>query len=203
MKLIDLSVTVNSNTPVFPGDPHVKIEKVNFFEKGSFEDHQISLGNHVGTHIDAPSHMVEGGKNLKDFPIEKFVARTVCLDVREGFSLDEVKKTVPGVEAVLFYTGMSQKYGNEQYFEDFPTVPTEVAQYLSELSLKMVGVDTCSVDGGEPFEGHKILLGRDILLIENLTNLEKLLGKKFKLYAFPLKLEIDGAPARVVAELPQ
>jgi arylformamidase len=60
-------------------------------------------------------------------------------------------------------------------------------------------MDTGSFDNAEGFPVHKQLLGADILLIENLTNLEPLIGKQFKLYALPLKLERDGAPARVIA----
>jgi len=64
----------------------------------------------------------------------------------------------------------------------------------------MVGLDMCSPDR-PPFPVHKILLGGEILIIENLTNMEALEGKNFTIYAFPIKLQIDGAPVRVVAEV--
>ena len=58
----------------------------------------------------------------------------------------------------------------------------------------------CSVDH-EAILIHKILLGNNILIIENLTNLSVLAGETFKVYAFPLKFQLDGSPTRVVAEL--
>ena len=77
----------------------------------------------------------------------------------------------------------------------------EVAEYLVESKVKMVGVDTCSIDNADGFPIHRILLGADILIIENLTNLDRLAGKNFRVFALPLNLQVDGSPARVVAEL--
>jgi len=53
----------------------------------------------------------------------------------------------------------------------------------------------------EPFPIHKLLLSNDVLIIENLTNLEKLAGKEFRIIALPINLQEDAAPARVIAEL--
>jgi arylformamidase len=53
----------------------------------------------------------------------------------------------------------------------------------------------------EPFNVHKILLSAGVLIIENLTNLDELSGKEFTVYALPVKLQIDGAPARVIAQI--
>jgi hypothetical protein len=77
----------------------------------------------------------------------------------------------------------------------------EVAKYLVDAKVKMVGVDTCSVDNQDGFPIHKILLAGKVLIIENLTNLNQLTGKDFKVYALPLNLQIDGSPARVIAEI--
>ncbi len=51
------------------------------------------------------------------------------------------------------------------------------------------------------FKTHKILLGGGVLIIENLTNVGLLAGKDFTVYALPIKLELDGAPARVIAQV--
>ena len=64
----------------------------------------------------------------------------------------------------------------------------------------MIGMDMCSPDK-PPFPIHKILLGNDILIIENLTNLQQLSGKRFTVYAFPAKFQLDGALVRVVVEV--
>lgn len=198
---LDLSVTVNEQTPVYPGDPATKIEQAGVLAKDGYCDHYISMGTHVGTHIDAPMHMLEGGKSLNHIPVEQFIGRGRLVEV-EGSDFDAVKKAgIQSGDIVLFHTGMSNKYREEVYFEDYPAMSEEVARYLVETKVKMVGVDTCSVDNQDGFPIHKILLGGNVLIIENLTNLDQLTGKNFKVYALPLNLQIDGSPARVIAEV--
>lgn len=201
MKLIDLSVPLNEKTPIYPGDPKTKIKPAGIFEKDGYEDHYVSVGTHVGTHIDAPRHMIKGGKSLDKFPADKFIARGILIDVRQGFSMGKVEKgnLQPG-DIVIFYTGMSHQYHKPAYYDSYPAISESIANYLVSTKANMVGVDMCSVDH-EPFPVHRTLLKEEILIIENLTNLDKLIGKKFKVYALPIKLEIDAAPARVVAEI--
>jgi len=145
--------------------------------------------------------MLAGGKNLDQFPLEKFSGNGVYIKIDKEFNTKEIKK-VPLREGdiVLFHTGMSDKYHKPAYYDDYPAIPEDVANYLVEKRIKIVGVDMCSPDHS-PFPVHKILLGGGVLIIENLTNLGALEGKKFTVYAFPVKLQIDAAPVRVVAEV--
>jgi arylformamidase len=198
--LVDLSVPLNEKTPVYPGDPATKIEPAGVLAKDGYNDHFISIGTHVGTHIDAPLHMLEGGLSLDKLPIEQFVGNGRVVEVT-GKTFDAVKQAgILAGDIVLFCTGMSDKYHDPAYFEDYPAMTEEVARYLVEAKVKMVGVDTCSVDNQDGFPIHKILLAGNVLIIENLTNLNQLTGKDFKVYALPLNLQIDGSPARVIAE---
>lgn len=199
---IDLSLPINENTPTYSGDPKAEIIPAGILEKDGWQDHKLVFGNHTSTHIDAPSHMIAGGKNLNDFPIEKFTGRGVYLDCKKGFNLEEVKEAnLQEDDIVLFHTGASDLYRQPAYFENYTVLTEELANYLIEKGVKMVGLDTCSADNERSFPIHKILLGHDILIIENLTNLSGLKGKNFRVYALPLNLQIDGAPVRVVAEV--
>lgn len=198
---VDLSVPVNEQTPVYPGDPATNIETAGVLANDGYCDHYISLGTHVGTHIDAPMHMLEGGKSLDQFPIEQFVGNGKLVEVKST-DFGAVKAAdIQEDDIVLFRTGMSDKYHDPVYFEDYPAMSEEVAQHLVEAKVKMVGVDTCSVDNQDGFPIHKILLAGNVLIIENLTNLSQLTGKDFKVYALPLNLQVDGSPARVIAEM--
>ncbi len=200
MKIIDLSVLVNEQTPVYPGDPKIKIQPAGVFATDGWNDHVLTMGTHVGTHIDAPMHMVEGGVSLDKLPIETFVGRGKYVAVDGEFSLETVQNA--GIEAgdiVLFHTGMDAKYHDPEYFVNFPAMSEEVAAYLVEKKVKMVGFDTGSADNQDGFPIHKILLGGNVLIIENLTNLSQLKDVNFTVYALPLNLDIDGAPARVIA----
>ena len=63
MRLYDISVGVSPDIPVWPGDPPVKLERVKSIEDGEEANvSQLQSGVHVGTHIDAPIHFVEGGQ---------------------------------------------------------------------------------------------------------------------------------------------
>lgn len=199
--LIDLSVSLNENTPVYPGDPKFMIKPNGVLTKDGYADSIVIFGNHNGTHIDAPSHMVSGGKTLDGFLIDKFWGKGVLIDARKGFNLDEIKKEkIKEDSIVLFNTGFSEKYFSKDYFIKYPAISEEIAHYLVRQKIKIVGVDMCSVDH-EPFPVHRIFLKNEVLIIENLTNLNSLAGKKFTVFAFPLKFEVDGSPARVVAEV--
>jgi len=199
--LVDLTVLLNNKTPVYPGDPEIKINPAGILEQSGYQDHVMCVGTHVGTHMDAPSHMIANGKNLDQFPLEKFSGRGVYIKIDNEFITDEVKQVpIQEGDIVLFHTGMASNYHDPAYFDAYPSIPEDLAQYLVEKKVKIVGVDMCSPDK-PPFPIHKILLGAEVLIIENLTNLEQLQGKSFKVHAYPVKLQIDGAPVRVVAEI--
>lgn len=200
--LIDLSVDINEQTPIYPGDPSTKIEPAGVLERDGYTDHYLSIGTHVGTHIDAPMHMIANGQSLDQIPVEHFVGRGRYIKVDKTFSLESVKAAnIQAGDIVLFHTGMSDTYHDSIYFEDYPAMSDEIANYLVKLGVKMVGVDTCSVDNQDNFPVHKVLLGGNVLIIENITNLNSLAGKDFTVYALPIKLQIDGAPARVIAQV--
>ncbi len=201
MTFIDLSIPINEHTPVYPGDPRIEIRTSATLEEDGYEVHLVCLGTHIGTHIDAPSHMLAGEKTLDQFPLEKFSGRGVYIKVEGSFNLEVIKRVpLAGNDIILFDTGMSSLYSSPGYYDKYPAMTEAIANYLVEREVKMVGVDMCSVDY-EPFSVHKILLEHDILIIENLTGLSRLQGKNFTVYAFPLPLQLDASPTRVVAEI--
>lgn len=202
MKYIDLTVVLNEQTPTYEGDPQTKVVPGAKVATDLYADSYLSVYTHTGTHVDAPSHMVENGKTLDQFPVDHFVGRGRLIDATDKqITLAKVQAAAIGQgDIVLFWTGMSDQYKGSAYYHDYPTIPEDVAHYLVAQKVKMVGVDMCSVDG-EPFKVHKILLPGDVLIIENLTNLKALQGKDFTVFALPINVQVDGAPARVIAQI--
>ncbi len=201
MKYVDLSVLINEDTPIYPGDPKTIIKPAGVLDKDGYCDHYLSIGTHVGTHVDAPMHMLAGGKALDQIPVDQFIGRGVYVDVIDG-NFDTLKDAdIQEGDIVLLYTGMGAKYHESAYFEDYPAMSEEVAQYLVAKKIKMIGIDACSPDNKDGFPVHKILLEGGVLIAENLTNLEQLVGKTFKVFALPINLQIDAAPARIIAEI--
>lgn len=200
---IDLTHIVSDNMPVFPGDTPVQLKSIVTVEEYGVANHMLTGSLHMGTHIDAPGHFIAGDKKITDFSISTFIGPAVCIDARgkQEIGIDTVINKVSAHDIVLFYTGFDVHYFQKNYFYDYPILSQECAQYLVDMHVKMVGLDCPSVDKA-PYVIHKLLLGNEILIIENLTHLEKLLPcRTIELIAFPLNIDAHGAPARVVAKI--
>jgi len=198
MQYIDLTQTFNSDMPVYPGDS--KPELISMDTDGIM-DHKLSTGMHVGTHMDGPLHMVPGGKRLSEIDVKNFFGRGKLIDARGRLEVDA--DFLQGVEAgdmVFVLTGHASKFRDPDYYETYPKLTEALAERLVALKVKLVGMDTPSPDYA-PYNVHKILLSHEILIIENLTNLEKLLNKDFEVVALPAKLDTDAAPVRVIAKI--
>jgi len=196
--ILDLTHPLGPNTPVYPGDPSPSISRLNNVASDGFTDHSFTLGTHVGTHIDAPAHMITDGKTLGQYPPSRFVGRGIIVDVTTEFTLSALKSAdvQPG-DIVVLQTGLSQHFHHPDYFTNSPTIPEDIAKHLVAQRVSMVGVDMGTVDR-PPFPIHKILLGGDVLIIENLTNLAQL-PEVCTIVALPLNLALDGSPCRVIA----
>lgn len=191
--------------PVYPGDPCARLYQTCSIEKDGVTDHKIESCMHVGTHIDAPIHMVDGGAVVADIPLAHFQGRGVLIDARDHMVIDanilEDYNIVEG-DIVLVWTGWDKKYRDGTYFDDWPIMTSAFAQALVDLKISLIGMDTAGPDMDDTFPAHKIFLPNDVLIIENLTNLEKLKDAgNFKIHAYPAKYNADAAPVRVVAEI--
>jgi arylformamidase len=201
MNYVDLTVPLNAETPVYPGDPQVRVEPAGQLEHDGYLDHLVTMPSHVGTHIDAPAHMFTDGRTLDAYPLERFIGRGLYVDARSGFDLDAVKQlSLAAGDIVLFHTGWIDRYAQATYFEDYQAMPEAVARHLVKQRVSLIGFDMAGPDY-PPFPIHHILLRGDVLILENLTNLEQLAGRQFTVTALPVRLDIDGAPARVIATI--
>ena len=204
MKLIDLSHTFSETMPVYPGDTPPQFTQVADYKKEGYFGYRLNSGFHVGTHIDAPFHILPGGKRLSEINIEKFFGKGILLDARgkENIDIDLLhEKNIDKNCIVLIMTGWSKKFGQENYYKNRPELTESFAKKIVELGIKIIGMDTPSPDS-HPYDIHKILLRGEVLIIENLTNLESLIGRgDFEIIALPAKFYADGAPIRVVARV--
>lgn len=202
MKLIDLTHMLQDKTPVYPGDSEMKVTQTKHLETDGFVNHELTINMHTGTHIDGPMHLTSSGLYLSNFPLDSFMGKGTLLDVSG-------KQTIEYLEAyedlisegtiLILYTGYSQTFGQEMYFEQHPVLSLEFAELLVRKKIKMIGLDTPSPDQ-YPFEIHRLLLENSILIAENLTNLEQLLDVPcFEIIALPLFIQADSAVARIVA----
>ena len=79
-KIIDITVPISPSTRVFPGDPEPSIESVCTLEEDGCAVSRLSFGSHTGTHVDAPSHVLNEGKAVDNLELEGLIGRAVILD---------------------------------------------------------------------------------------------------------------------------
>lgn len=203
-KLIDLSRIIEDNMPVYPGDSITSLKQVKNFEVDSYNNYRLDIGMHAGTHIDSPMHLTESKEYICELPLESFIGAGCVLDVRNQPIIKEkpeYKELIKENSIVLLYTDWDKKYGKDSYYEEHPVIDISFCKLLIEKNIKMLGVDMPSPDK-DPFEIHKLLLGNKIYIMENLINVDKLLGiENFEVIAFPLKIKADSSIARAVARV--
>lgn len=209
MKVTDLTHIIYSDMPVFPGTEQPILEKANTLEKDGFQEAKITMYSHTGTHIDAPAHMLSNGPYLDNLDIEHFIGNATILDFSNGKmelidvdSLKPYEEKIKNVEFIIIKTGWSKYWGDKKYYEDFPSLSEESAKWLSEFNLKGIGIDAISIDNikSTTFAVHKILMSKNIIIIENLTNLNSISKEYFILSIMPLKNKnADGSPVRAIS----
>lgn len=209
MKITDLTHIIDSDMPVFPGTEPPIFEKANTLEKDGFREAKITMYSHTGTHIDSPAHMLSDGPYLDSFDIGHFIGNATILDFStEKIGLIDVdrlksyEEKIKKVEFLIIKTGWSKYWGQQEYYDDFPSLTEESAKWLSEFKLKGIGIDAISIDDikSTTFAVHKILMPKDIIIIENLTNLDSISNEYFILSIMPLKnKDADGSPVRAIS----
>ena len=81
--IIDLTMNIDKNTPVYPGDTPFSEENTGIFERDGYNLTTLHMSNHFGTHIDAPLHMLDNGKRLDNYKTEDFIGLATLIDCRE------------------------------------------------------------------------------------------------------------------------
>lgn len=202
MTVIDLTHPISGETPVyFPWHPRTELEQTATYSDNRCEVRRLSIGTHSGTHIDAPSHVLEGQPTLDQYDPKLWYVDAQVLDFtprepRKEITKEEVREKLPkkGV-GVLVKTGWDVHFGQQDYYATYPPISNEAAEFLVEMNVPVLAADT-------PFtlEVHYILLKHGIPLITNVNNTAKLKEGMIKLIAAPLLIKgSDGAPARVLA----
>lgn len=172
----------------------------------------LTFYSHVGTHMDAPFHFNVSNQTIDEIPVSDFVGRAWVVDARDvgpkglvtvnHISENILKKFVAG-DSLIIWTGWSQYVGTQSYRDELPRISEALAHWCIENKVKMIAVEPPSVADVNNLEEvtkiHEILL-EGVVIIEGITNIDKLEADCVELIALPLKIEKgDGAPARVIA----
>ena len=210
MPVIDLTHTIHPDIPVFPGTEPPRIEQANTIAEHGFAERRLTMFTHTGTHMDAPAHIMQDGPSLDMLEPGRFMGAGCVIDVRGKREVGRedlvpFRNRIETCDFVLLRTGWEQKWGADTYFSDFPTLNLSGAEFLAGFDLKGIGVDAISVDPveAEDLPVHHVLLGRNMVIVENLLSLGELPKGGFTFMALPLKIrDADGSPVRALAVTP-
>lgn len=204
MKVIDLSHPVANGMPLFPGTPPIMLKASATLNSEGFNELQLQITTHTGTHIDCPLHMIKGGFDTTA-DVTRFCGKGVMIDcTKTGISIplshiETYRKVIEESDFVLLNTGWHKHWEGQDYYNLFPVLSSEAAEYIQKFNLKGIGIDTPSFDpvNSSNLPVHNLFLSKGIILIENLTNMDSLPHKGFIFSCFPLKIKNgDGCPVR-------
>ena len=202
MSLIDISRRLQNGMPVWPGDTNFSFElSWTKEESGSVNVGKLTLSTHTGTHIDAPFHFDENGKKVIDLDPNLYVgeARVIeLLDVESIKKVDLEAFSLNGVKRLLIKTN---SWKNDNAFpERIPHIEKDVAEFLKENGIKLLGIDVPSVDPLDSKElvAHHGLHENGVHILESI-DLRSVSEGDYELIALPLPLtDADGSPVRAV-----
>lgn len=199
--IFDVSLILNENIPIYPGDPEFKIENVTSFEKEGYITSKICLGSHTGTHIDAPSHFFETRIQASELSLDTLIGKCIVFEFTNDEAItagDLDSLDFEDHTRIIFKTKNSNFINMGRFVEDYAYLEKDAAEYLVKKGIRLIGFDYYTIDKyNSEMPAHRKLLENDILVIEGL-NLANVDPGEYELIALPIKLKADGAPARVV-----
>lgn len=212
MRPLDLTLPISSILSVFPGSPRAHFIKWSSLKNDGYNLELLFLSSHTGTHIDAPFHFIANGMKIDEIPINRLIGESILIKLKKSNSELITKSDITNFEKkhekipincnVVFYTGWQKNIKKSNYFSENPGLSKSAALYLTSKKVNLVGIDSPSIDVGNDnkFTAHKILSKNEILIVENLSNLDKIKNHLFFLIVLPLKLKsATGSPVRAIA----
>jgi len=213
MKIIDLSLTISSKIPNFPGSPLTQIIPWSKIETDGYNLELLFSSTHTGTHMDAPFHFLKNGAKIHKIVPNRFMRNAILVKLKKGPNQSITKTDITTFEkefgkishnsTVVFFTNWQKNLKKDDlYFTQNPGLTLTAAKYLAKKKLNLIGIDSPSIDLGRDasFSVHRVLAKNNILIVENLSNLEKITSQVFQLLVFPLKLKnATGSPVRAIA----
>ena len=212
MKVIDLTLTISEKIPTFPGSPQPNFINWETIDKDGYNLELLFLSSHTGTHMDAPYHFLKKGQKIDQIMTKRLVTEAILIKIRKQADQAITKSDIEKFEkkygkiddgsTVVFHTGWQKNLKKKSYFLKNPGLAISAAKYLASKKINLIGIDSPSIDLGKDakFSVHHILAKSEILIVENLTNLDKIDSKKFHFIVAPLKLKnATGSPVRAMA----
>ena len=189
--------------PTYAGEPGPKLEFRKLLSKGdSATVSVLSLGSHTGTHVDAPSHFLDGAPAIDSLRPDALVGPAYVAEFRGESHItaaDLESMPIPAdCERVLFKTSNGRFWEESEFHTEFIALAPDAGRALAERGMKLVGIDYLSIEQfrASPHEVHETLLASGVVILEG-VNLRRVEPGSYLLVCAPLNVVgAEGAPAR-------
>ncbi|MBI5692311.1 MAG: cyclase family protein [Verrucomicrobia bacterium] len=202
----DLSHPMYHGAPAFPNDPITSVQPRGTIAREHYNTSEVSFGTHQGTHLDAMFHFFDDGRTLEQMPLAWFHGAARMLRIPKAASGEITVADLEPFSAhfvpeakIIVNTGWHRRFGQPEFFTDFPSFTLDAARYLAARRIRLLGMDL-PTPGKQWLELHHILLAKniEIVLVESLANLDAV-PETFTFVGFPLNFRgRDGSPIRAV-----
>lgn len=154
LEFYDLSHPWGLGQPCWPYFEDVKIERLHSMARSDVLTQRITTSMHSGTHMDAPSHVVEGTPFMDEVPLPHFFGTGVVVSIPKkrwevvtAADLEQATPTIREGDIVIVNTGWHRYYGDSrQYYAYSPGFYKEAGEWFAAKKVKMVGTDTQALD---------------------------------------------------------
>jgi kynurenine formamidase len=154
LQFYELSHPWGMYTPIFPGYEEIKLERMTYHAKHGVMTHKIVTIFHTSTHVNAPIHLLPEKQAVGDLALQRFFGTGVVLSIPKGkwelIEPKDLERATPAVQAddiVLINTGWHKRYADsKEYFGYAPGLSKAAAEWLVAKKVKLVGVDSGTVD---------------------------------------------------------
>ncbi|MGM0445064.1 MAG: cyclase family protein [Bacillota bacterium] len=201
-KIYDISIDIKNDMINFPGDIVTRKEITKDINTDGYKLSNIRFSVHVGTHVDAPSHFIENGKNIDNIKLERFMGKTQVIEIKNKKIITKRELTDHEIKSdkILFKTKNSSYLKENEFNEEFIYLTHKAAKYLVQKGVKFIGIDYITIEelGTNNFDVHKFLLGNEVIILEGI-DLSEINPGLYNLNALPLKLkDCEASPVRAV-----
>jgi arylformamidase len=213
-RTLDLTQPFFHNGGFNPDLPLPRIDITRSVMTDGYSLEEMELCTHVGTHMDAPSHVFETGHAIDGFAVDRFHGPGVVVDLRDLAEQQPIDADVLASRAqidqqgsiVCLFTGWGAfRSRTARYADGSPWLDESGARWLVVQGAAGVAIDHFSIAGRGPAEkvipAHEALLGAGVWIVEEALFPEELLGAgAWRIVALPWRIAgVSGAPTRMIA----
>ncbi len=174
VKPIDLTLTISTSIPTFPGSPKPQFILWSDLKENGYNLELLFLSTHTGTHLDAPYHFVKNGLKINQILLDRLIGKATIIKLKKTKNTAITKLDITSFEkkngkifnhsSIFFFTGWQKNLKKDNYFTENPGLAISASKYLASKKINLVGIDSPNIDLGrdESFSVHHIMSKNNI-----------------------------------------